>query len=177
MIWLAAAICLPSVGVPVLMMLTAVPDISGLSPKTSFNSDGYVLLDWNGLERGDRALRADGLATGSRVRALGYMMDADQPVLGRNRKPPYWYGQLVTQFLLLPDAGNAFQAAHRFGDQMISVQIESGNTVRFTARKLVWVWGVLRALPGNPAGLEPLYRIEDARTGPAERADILRYFQ
>jgi hypothetical protein len=149
------------------MTLTALPDLSDVAPKAS-GSDGYVLLDWNVLERGHRALREDGLSTGTLVKALGYMMKADQTIRG---------GQLVTQFVLLPDAGNAFLAPKCFGDQMIDVRLQPGNTVRFSARSLVWVSGVLQTLAGNPIGPQPLYRLEDARIEPANRADIPKYFQ
>jgi hypothetical protein len=166
-VWVAAVICLSAISVLMLMTLTALPDLSDVVPKAS-GSDGYVLLDWNVLERGRRELREGGLSTGTPIRALGYMMQTDQPMRDR---------QLVTEFVLLPDAGSAFHPAHRFGDQMIDVQLQPGNTVRFSARSLVWVWGVLRALAGNPIGPQPLYRLEHARTVPANRADISNYFQ
>ena len=167
MIWLAAAICLPTVLVPVLMTLTALPDLSNFTPKTSsYGQD--ILLDWTDLERGYEALRQGGLSSGAHIRALGYMMMADLPIAD---------GRLVSEFLLLPDAGNAFHPAHRFGDQMIEVHLRRGNTARFSGRNLVWVWGILRALPGNPGGDRPLYHVEDARTLPADRTEISKYFR
>ena len=64
-----------------------------------------------------------------------------------------------------------------FGDQMIEVRLEAGNEVRFSERSLVWAWGTLRMLPGDPSGHEPLYILENARTEPANKADIQKYFK
>ncbi len=86
-------------------------------------------------------------------------------------------GALVQNFVLLPDAGNAIHPAHRFGDEMIDVRLDAGNTVRFAERSLVWVWGTLRMLPGDPLGHQPLYVLENARTEPANKADLQKYFK
>ena len=102
------------------------------------------------------------------MRALGYMMEGDQPVRD---------GQVVRRFVLLPDKGNAVHPAHRFGDQMIDVQLRPSDSVRFSGGSLVWVWGTLRALPGDPGGPIPLYRLEDARVEPADEGEIPRYFR
>jgi hypothetical protein len=96
------------------------------------------------------------------------MMQGDQPVRD---------GQLVGRFVLLPDAGNAMHPAHRFGDQMIDVQLRAGYTVRFSQGRLVWVWGSLGGLPGDPGGDEPLYVMPNARTEQANKADILKYYK
>jgi hypothetical protein len=42
---------------------------------------------------------------------------------------------------------------------------------------LVWVWGTLRVLPGDPSGHEPLNVLEHARTEPAGKPDIPKYFR
>jgi hypothetical protein len=60
---------------------------------------------------------------------------------------------------------------------MIKVQLETGNAGRLAQRSLVWVWGTLRMLPGNPNGHEPLYVLEHARTELANKADIQKYFK
>ena len=102
------------------------------------------------------------------MRALGYMMDGGRPVRD---------GERVQGFILLPDVGNAWHPAHRFGDEMIDVRLEAGNTVGFAERRLVWVWGTLKMLPGDPLGREPLYVLEHARSEPANQADIQKYFR
>ena len=159
LIALAAVICLPAVATVILISRTTGPDLFDLVPKVS-QLDGYSILAWPDLERAHHALKAGALSSGAMIRALGYMMDGDQAVGDHDR---------VSSFILLPDAGNAFRPAHRFGDQMISVRLEAGKTVRFRERGLVWAWGILRTLPGNPSGQKPLYILDDARTHPARQ--------
>jgi len=96
------------------------------------------------------------------------MMKGDWPVRD---------GERVQSFVLLPDAGNPMHPAHRFGDQMIDVRLDGDTAVRFSERSLVWVWGTLRMLPGDPSGHKPLYVLENARTEPANKADIQKYFR
>jgi hypothetical protein len=90
---------------------------------------------------------------------------------------PIRAGESVQEFVLLPDAGNLLHPAHRFGDQMISIQLTGGDAVPFAPRQLVWVRGVLRPIAGNPAGDKPLFMLEQAAVTPASKADISRYFQ
>jgi hypothetical protein len=120
------------------------------------------------LEHAHTALNAGDISPGTMIRALGYMMDDDRPVQD---------GERVGSFVLLPDAGNALHPAHRFGDEITDVQLQAGNEVRFSERSLVWVWGTLRMLPGDPSGHEPLYVLENARTEPANKADIQMFFR
>jgi hypothetical protein len=167
LIVLAAAICLPSIVGIILITKAARQDLSDLTPAVS-RLDQYVILAWPELERAKRALSAGAISSGTMIRALGYMMESDRPV--RN-------GERVERFVLLPDAGNPVHPAHRFGDQMIEVRLEAGNEVRFSERSLVWVWGRLRMLPGDPSGHEPLYLLEDARAELANEADIPKYFR
>jgi hypothetical protein len=127
-----------------------------------------MLLAWYDLERGREAVKEGGVSTGTRMRVLGYMMEADQPIRD---------GQPVSHFILLPDKGNAMHPAHRFGDQMIDVRIRPSDNVRFSGGSLIWVWGTLRALPGDPGGPLPLYDLEDACIVPANKGDIPRYFR
>lgn len=167
-IMLAALVCLPSVAMIVVISRTAAPDLFDLTPKVPF-SDGYVILRWPDLERTHHSVHVvDSVFPSGMIRGLGYMMEGNHPVRD---------GELVQSFVLLPDAGNALHPAHRFGDEMIDVQLLSDKTVRFSGRSLVWVWGTLRALPGEPSGHEPLYVLKDARTAPADKADIPKYFK
>lgn len=127
-----------------------------------------MLLPWAALERTHHALNAGDIGSGTMIRALGYMMEGDRPIHD---------GERVPGFVLVPDVGNLWHPAHRFGDEMIDVHLEAGNTVHFAERSLVWVWGELRVLPGDPTGHQPLYVLEHARTEPAGTADIQRYFK
>jgi hypothetical protein len=126
------------------------------------------MLAWPDLERGRHALHTDSISSGAMIRALGYMMEGDRPIHDGDR---------VQAFVLLPDAGNIVHPAHRFGDGMIDVRLKAGSTARFSERSLVWVWGTLRMLPGDPLGHSPLYVLEHARTEPASKTDIQRYFK
>ena len=164
---LVALICLPILAALILLTKSAGPDLFDLVPVVS-HSDQYVILAWSDLERTKYALKTAPVSSGTRVRALGYMMEGNRPVRD---------GQLVQNFVLLADAGNLLHPAHRFGDEMIDVRLDAGNRVRFTERNLVWVWGTLRMLPGDPLGHEPLYVLENARTKPADKADIQKYFK
>ena len=58
-----------------------------------------------------------------------------------------------------------------------ALKVGVGSTVRFSARRLVWVWGRLCGLPGNPAGDRPLYFLENASAVPAGRTDIAENFR
>ena len=143
------------------------PDLGDLIPRVP-ELDGYALVAWCNLERGHHALKVGGVSSGSAVRVLGYMMDGTQPIRD---------GQLITRFVLLPDAGSAIHPGHRFGDQMIEVRMGAGETVRFTEGRLVWVWGTWRTLAGDTDGPVPLYQLVDARVESANQADIPKYFR
>jgi hypothetical protein len=160
-------ICLTAIGAVLLSSPRAGPDLFDLVPKVP-KMNGYLLLAWPGLERKLYALDAEAISSGALVRALGYMTDGDQPVRD---------GASVENFVLLPDAGTPLHPAHRHGDQMIAVRLESGNTIRFSERRLLWVWGTLRVLPGDSEGREPLYVLENARAETAIRADMAKYFR
>jgi hypothetical protein len=138
-----------------------------LVPKAAA-ADGYELLAWPSLERARRALSVSGIGNGAKLRALGYMMERDRPIRDGDR---------VELFVLLPDRGSTFHPAHRFGDQMIEVRLALGVPATFHERALVWAFGTLRCLPGDPAGHEPLYRLEDAQVESANEADISKYFR
>ena len=95
-------------------------------------------------------------------------MDGDQPVREGTR---------VNRFVLLPDAGSAVHPAHRFGDQMIDVQLRPGSSIVFKGSSLVWASGTWKVLAGNPAGDRPLYQLQDADVENADKADIPKYFR
>ena len=66
---LSALICLPVIAVVVLISRTSGPDLFDLVPKDP-NSDGYALLAWYDLERGNHSLKEDGVSTGARCAPL-----------------------------------------------------------------------------------------------------------
>jgi hypothetical protein len=167
LIGLVAAIYLPVLAIVMVTTEKAGPDLSDLTPVAG-RSDQYAVLAWPELERGRHALRTNSISSGALIRAPGYMMNGDRPVRD---------GERVQGFVLLPDAGSAVHPAHRFGDQMIEVRLEAGSPVRFSERSLVWVWGTLQMLPGDPLGHVPLYVLEHARTEPATNADIRKYLK
>ena len=167
MIGLTAAICLPAIAAVILISRTGGPDLFDLVPRDP-GSDGYAFLAWFDLERGRHTLKVGGVSTGAPIRALGYMMEGDQPIRD---------GELVGRFVLLPDKGNAVHPAHRFGDQMIDVQLRSGDSVPFSRGSLIWVRGTLRAFSGDPGGPQPLYRLENACVESANESDIPKYFR
>jgi hypothetical protein len=160
-------ICLAAIGAVLLSSRRAGPDLFDLVPKVP-RMDGYVLLAWSKLERTQQALDAEAISSGTLVRALGYVTDGDQPVRD---------GASVESFVLLPDAGTPLHPAHRYGDEMIAVRLEPGKTIRFSEGSLVWAWGRLQMLPGDPEGREPLYALESARAENASKADIVKYFR
>jgi hypothetical protein len=145
---------------------TAELDLFDLTPKTD-RVDGYRLLAWPELERGRAALRVDALSTGEQVRALGYMAK------GREHLRE---GQLVRRFILLPEQYRGSDD-QRFGDRMIEVRLTSSAAFPFSDGRLLWAWGILRALPGNPNGEAPLYFLETIRIEPVNRAEIARYYR
>jgi hypothetical protein len=162
------------VGVPVLgsfwaITATTQPDLSELSPLQAQTPE-YAVLAWSSLLRGhSKTLDARSESfSGMSIQALGYMMDGASPIRT---------GQPTKSFVLLPDAGNIMHAAHRFGDQMIAVRLRDRDTIKFSPRALVWVWGTLQSSPGDPAGSEPLYALGNARAELASKADIDKYFR
>ena len=167
LVGLVALILLPVIALVIAFTETAGPDLFELTPVAG-HSDQYLVLAWPDLERGRHALHTGSISSGAMIRALGYMMEGDRPIHDGDRVPG---------FILLPDGGNVVHPAHRFGDGMMDVRLEAGSTVRFSERSLVWVWGTLRMLQGDPLGHSPLYVLEHARTEPASKADIRRYFK
>jgi hypothetical protein len=164
---LIIVIYLPAIATVVLSTRIAKPDLFDLTPIAS-RSDQYFVLAWPELERARLALRTGPISSGAMIRALGYLMDGS---------PTARNGDRVQAFILVPNVAHSAHPDHWFGDQMIAVRLDTGNAVRFAEQSLVWVWGTLRMLPGNPNGHEPLYVLEHARTELANKADIQKDFK
>jgi hypothetical protein len=161
--------CVPVLGAVWAVTATSQPDLSDLSP-SKVQSGEYALLGWSTLLQGhSHALNAQAtIFSGAAIQGLGYMMEGVQPIAA---------GQPTRSFVLLPDAGNLLHPAHRFGDQMMAVHLRESDTIKFSPRALVWVWGTLRTSPGDPAGDEPLYGLDNARAELAPKTDIRKYFR
>ncbi len=160
--------CIPLLGTVLAVVITTKPDLSDLVPSNAQVGD-YIVLSWRDLLQTHHELSlATAKVDGAAVQALGYMVDGDKTI-----HP----GDLVQDFILLPDAGNLLDPADRFGDQMISVHLRESDRIPFSPRQLVWAWGTFRVSRGDSSGPTPLYHLENARTQPADRADIERYFQ
>jgi hypothetical protein len=161
--------CVPVIGSVWAITSTTQPDLSELAPLQAQTAE-YAVLAWSSLLRGhSNALNARStILPGASIQALGYMMDGARPIRA---------GQPTKSFVLLPDAGQLLHPAHRFGDQMIAVQLHDGDTIKFSPRALVWVWGTLQSSPGDPTGSEPLYALGNARAELAPKADIDKYFR
>jgi hypothetical protein len=160
-------VCVPVLGTVLAVVFTTEPDLSDLMPSNKQIGE-YFLLSWPKLLQTHHDLNsAAPELDGTAVQALGYMVDGAKAVHA---------GDLVQDFVLLPDAGNLLDPADRFGDQMVSVHLRDGDRIQFSPRRLVWVLGTFRATRGDPSGSIPLYYLERARTQPADRADIGRYF-
>ncbi len=166
---IVAIFAIPVLGTILAVVSTTEPDLSELVP-ASKQVGGYIVLNWLELlqMRRNQLNPASAELSGTAVRALGYMADGDSPI---------HIGDLVQDFVLLPEAGNLLDPAHRFGDQMIRVRLSENNRIPFSPRRLVWVWGTFRAARGDPSGSLPLYSFELARVQFAERADIRRFFR
>lgn len=166
---LTAGLCVTALGTLIAIFSTAKVDISALTPVLPRMGD-YVILNWAELERDrPKALRQGAAVfTGARVQALGYMMESERPIRT---------GELVREFVLLPDAGNLLHPAHRFGDQMLAVHLRVGEEIEFVPRNPVWAKGILRASSGDPAGSRPLYDLDEAVVFPASKMDIQHYFR
>jgi hypothetical protein len=159
----------PLMGAVFVINATLRADLSNLT-SIGNKAGKYAILHWSSLLRDhSHALDAgSGIFTGAEVRALGYMADGDRALSE---------GEWVQNFVLLPGAGNLFDPAHRFGDQMIAVHLQPDARVRFSSKTLVWVWGTFRASQGDPDAEKPLYALEQARTQPADKGEIRKYFK
>lgn len=139
---------------------TTEPDLSDLTPIRQTQGQ-YELLNWFSLRHGRFSARTS-------VQALGYMVES-------GRSPHV--ADLVRNFILLPEAGNILHPAHRIPDEMIAVQLRGGEQIQFSPRRLVWVWGTFRVSPGDPAGIQPLYHLDNARATFADKSEIPKYYR
>jgi hypothetical protein len=162
-------VCVPVLGSLWAITATTQPDLSELSPLQAQTPE-YTVLAWSSLLRShSKALDARStIFPGASIKALGYMMDGARPIRA---------GQPTKSFVLLPDAGNIMHPAHRFGDQMIAVQLSDGDLIKFSPKTLVWVSGTLQSSSGDRTGSEPLYALGNARVELASKGDIDKYFR
>ena len=140
-----AVMVVPAIVAFILASDTAGPDLSHLVPIASQTND-YRLLGWEDLRRSNNALIVSAVPSGTKLCALGYMMEGDLPVRG---------GQRIRSFVLLPEAGNNLHPEERFGDEMIDVELQSGNEVSFSRRSLIWFGGRCEACRGMPPAVTP----------------------
>jgi hypothetical protein len=159
LVLIAAVTVVPVAGTVLVVWSSTQPNLSGLTPIRS-PQEHYPLLNWSSLGRDHPRNRP--------VEVLGYMVDGDHPLRE---------GELVHDFFLLAEAGNVLHPAHRFGDHMIAVHLGNDARVQFSPRSLVWVWGIIREVPGDPAGSTPLYSVEQAGARPADKSEIAKYFK
>jgi len=161
-------------GVPILGTVfvttsTTEPDLAELTP-TNPHAGNSLVLGWPALlQNHPQVTDAESrIPAGIEVQALGYMVDGDRVVDK---------GELVQEFILIPEAGNLLHPAHRIPDQMIAIHLAEGIRIQFLPRALVWVWGRFRVSPGPAVRSKPLYTLDRARAQPANKADIARYFR
>jgi hypothetical protein len=152
--------CVPVLGTLLAIVSTTEPDLSDLTPIRQSQGQ-YVLLNWFALRHGHLSAQAS-------VQALGYMLESD--------RSPHT-GEWVRDFVLLPEVGNLLHPEHRTPGEMLGVRLREDEQIQFSPKSLVWVWGALRASPGDPAGLQPLYHLDEARAKLADKSEIPKYFR
>ena len=152
--------CAPVLGTLLAIVSTTEPDLSDLVPIRQ-PPGAYALLKWLALRHGQFFPAAS-------VQVLGYMAESDQSL---------HTGDWVRNFVLLPDAGNLLHPAHRIPDQMIAVRLREGEQIQFFPKSMVWVWGTFRASAADPAGVQPLYHLDEARVQRANKFEIPKYFR
>jgi hypothetical protein len=162
-------IVIPILGIVWAIAATTKPDLSDLVPIQQ-SPGPYFVLGWPALLHDNaRSVQTPFVAhNGAQVRVLGYMVETNGAVSE---------GQSVRDFVLLPEAGHLLHPAHRFGDQMIAVQLRHSAEVPFSELALVWAWGTFRVQPGDPGGSTPLYGITQAGVQRANESDIAKYFK
>jgi hypothetical protein len=163
-----AITCVPVLGTLLAIVSTTEPDLSELIP-VRHTAGQHVMLNWAALRQGrlfaESTLQAPIQAP---IQALGYMVESNRST---------HTGDWIRDFVLLPEAGTLLHPAHRIPDEMIAVRLRENDRIQFSPRSLVWVWGTFRGSPGDPAVLQPLYQLEQARAKLADKSDIPKYFR
>jgi len=162
-------------GVPILGTIfvttsTSERDLSELTPIND-HAGSYLVLNWSVLLQDHAPYRGKAsaeIAAGTEVQVLGYMFDGGRPVSK---------GEWMSEFVLLPEAGNLLHPAHRIRDQMIVIHLDGGQRVQFSPRALTWVSGTFGVSPQPSVRSKPLYTLERARAKLADGADVQRYFK
>lgn len=132
-------------------------DLSELNPAKQVDDEGPVPVGWPALEK-------DGAQ--GRARMIGYMMDGYQPSSD---------GSPVDVFILLPEAGQFFHAAHRIPNQMVEVRLR--RPVAFRRRELVWAAGTLNRTTGKSDEGKAAWAMGDAEVEAVAQRDIARWFR
>jgi hypothetical protein len=149
-----------------LVSLDIRPDLSEMSVR-----NGYAgVVAWpdlvSGVDLRRGATKARPPDTSTRVRMMGYMMDGERSVPD---------GAMVSNFILMSDAGQLLHPAHLEPSHMINVRLE--RPVAFQYRMLVWVSGYLRRVNDRPRHGECIWRMADADLEPASSNSILDWFE
>jgi hypothetical protein len=133
--------CVPVFTTLFAIISTTEPDLSYFTPRNP-QVGNYLLLNWSVLQKGHLHNLSSGPTgyMGAVVQALGYMTEGDGAT---------GTGELVRDFMLRPEAGNALHPAHRFGDQMVAVHLQEGNQIRFSPKNLVSGGGNLSSIVGR----------------------------
>lgn len=159
MILVLASVAVPLLGLVAAHTATIRPDLYDLVVRADDHPDKPPISGWSGLTGGlgDR-----------RIRMLGYMMD---------NEPAIPDGKLVSNFVLVPEAGALLHPAHRIPEEMIDIRLRAGEPIRFRSRRLVWAEGQLSSCYVADRSSEPLYCLTDAAVTDADPGDINRYFR
>ncbi len=135
------------------------PDLYNLVARPDKQPGSLPIIGWSGL--------AGGLCD-CRIRVLGYMMD---------NEPAIPDGKLVSNFVLVPEAGALLHPAHRDPDETIDIRLRAGGAIRFETRRLVWAEGRLSSCYVSDRSSDPLYCLTDAAVRDADPGDINRFFR
>jgi hypothetical protein len=149
----------PLLGLVAVHSLSIRPDLYDLVVRADNQSGKPPIMGWSGLT---------GRLCDCRVRMLGYMMDNERPIPD---------GTIVSNFVLVPEAGALLHPAHRIPEEMIDIRLRAGGVIRFQSRQLVWAEGLLTSCYVSDRSSEPLYCLTDAAVLSAEPGDISRFFR
>lgn len=97
---------------------------------------------------------------------MGYMMDGERSVPD---------GALVSNFILMSDAGQLLHPAHLEPSHMVDVSLE--HPAAFQYGKLVWTSGYLNRINNRPRYGQAAWRMVGADLEPAPLNSILDWFE